>query len=200
MKRKNFFLRSAGFNVFAYLWLRVGLLRMPVAVAASAMNSGGFPFRSSAGAAFGRFSAASAMNAGEFPLRGTKSAAFGRFPAASAMNAGEFPFRGTKSAAFGRFSAASAMNSGGFPFRGTEETAFGRFPAVSAMAGRFCRVHGRRRICGMGRIAEIQRCSSYGERGYRGEGCFRFSRRTSVMRGAVHLASVRCASHMGQHT
>ena len=139
MKRKNFFLRSAGFNVFAYLWLRVGLLRMPVAVAASAMNSGGFPFRSSAGAAFGRFSAASAMNAGEFPFRGTKSAAFGRFP------------------------AASAMNSGGFPFRGTEETAFGRFPAVSAMAGRFCRVHGRRRIAGWGAFAgwgELRRSSA----------------------------------------
>ena len=180
--------------------MRVGLLQRPVALAASAMNSGGFPFRGTAGAAFAHFPAASAMNSGGFPFRGTESAAFGRFPAASAMNAGEFPFRGTKSAAFGRFSAASAMNSGGFPFRGTEETAFGRFPAVSAMAGRFCRVHGRRRICGMGRIAEIQRCSSYGERGYRGEGCFRFSRRTSVMRGAVHLASVLCASHMGQNT
>ena len=176
MKRKNFFLRSAGFNVFAYLWLRVGLLRMPVAVAASAMNSGGFPFRSAAGAAFTHFPAASAMNAGEFPFRGTEETAFGHFPAVSAMNAGEFPFRGT------------------------EETACGLFPAVSAMAGRVCRVHGRRRICGMGRIAEMQRCSSYGERGYRGEGCFRFSRRTSVMRGAVHLASVRCASHMGLHT
>ena len=115
MKRKNFFLRSAGFNVFAYLWLRVGLLRMPVAVAASAMNSGGFPFRSTAGAAFGRFSAASAMNAGEFP------------------------------------------------FRGTEETAFGHFPAVSAMAGRFCRVHGRRRIAGWGAFAgwgELRRSSA----------------------------------------
>ena len=166
MKQKLFFLRLDGFNVFAYLWLRVGLLRMPVAVAASAMNSGGFPFRSSAGAAFGRFSAASAMNAGEFP------------------------------------------------FRGTEETAFGRFPAVSAMAGRFCRVHGRRRICGMGRIAEMQRCISYGEREisrrlvlslFEEDKCYAGSCTLSKCAvrqpyGAAHLASVRTAGHMRQHT
>ena len=92
MKRKIFFLRLAGFNVFAFLRMRVGLLRMPVTV------------------------------------------------------------------------AASAMNAGEFPFRGTESAAFGRFPAASVMVGRFCRVHGRGRICGMRRIAEMQRCRSYGER------------------------------------
>ena len=39
MKRKNFFLRSAGFIVFAFLRMRVGLLQRPVALAASAMIS-----------------------------------------------------------------------------------------------------------------------------------------------------------------
>jgi hypothetical protein len=127
VKRKNFFLRSAGFNVFAFLRMRVGLLRMPVAV------------------------------------------------------------------------AASAMNAGGFPFRGTEEAAFGRFPAVSAMAGRFCRVHGRRRIAGWG---ELRRCSAVALMG-KGDiaetGAFAF-RGGQVLCVAVHLASVQCASHMRQHT
>ena len=154
------------------------------------------------------------------PLRGTKSAAFGRFPAVSAMNDSGFPFRSTKSAAFGHFPAVSAMNAGGFPFRSAEETAFGRFPAVSAMAGRFCRVHGRRRICGMGsicgmgRIAEKQRCSSYGEREisrrrvlsrFGEDKCYAGSctlSKCAVCRpyAAAHLASVQCASHMRQHT